>query len=113
MFGRKKSASHPGAISIGEYDFLDASVEVARLWVEDNGPATCIIQPERLSEPEMFGMLIVDAVRHGARAYSQCYGMSEEEALTRIWKGVDMERAHNTTGLDTLQDYEPPKGGLH
>ena len=106
MFGKKKG--HPGAISIDEYDFLDNSVEVARLWVEHEGPATCLIQPDRLQQPEMFGLLIVDTIRHSARAYAQCYGMSEEEALRRIWAGVDMERQTNTTGLDTLQDYERP-----
>lgn len=107
MFG-KKPRPNPGAISVDEYDFLDNAVEVARLWVENEGPATCIIQPERLAEPEMFGMLMVDTIRHGARAFAQCYGMSEEDALHRIWSGLEMERAHETTGLNTMQDYQKP-----
>jgi hypothetical protein len=94
-----------GQISLAGYDFLESSVEVARLWVENGGPATCIIQPERLSEPEMFGMLMVDTVRHAARAYSQCYGMPEGEALERVWAGLDAERDQHTTPLDTLQNY--------
>ena len=106
MFG-KKGAAHPAEISVAGYDFLGQSVEVARLWVEDEGPATCLIQPERLAEPEMFGMLLVDAIRHGARAFSQCYGMSEDEALSRIWQGVEAERDYPTDPLDTLQNYEP------
>jgi hypothetical protein len=105
MFGRKQGA-HPDAISIDGLDLLDNSVEVARLWVENEGPATCIIQPERLAEPEMFGMLMADAIRHGARAFSQCYGMTEDEALSRIWQGVDAERADPTSPLDTIQQYE-------
>ncbi len=104
MFGKK---SNPNAIDVDGFDFLDNSVEVARLWVESEGPATCLIQPDRLAEPEMFGMLMVDTIRHGARAYAQCHGIAEEEALERIWKGVEMERAHNTTGLDTVQDFKP------
>lgn len=104
MFGKK---SNPNAIDVDGFDFLENSVEVARLWVENEGPATCLIQPDKLAEPEMFGLLMVDTIRHGARAYAQCYGMSEEEALKRIWDGVDMERSHNTTGLDTVQDFEP------
>ena len=112
MFG-KKSTAHPGAIAVDGYDFLDNSVEVARLWVEDRGPATCLIQPDRLAEPEMFGMLMVDAVRHAARAYAQCYGMSEDRALERIWQGLDAERGTNTTGLDTVQDFAPDKGELN
>ncbi|WP_230279476.1 DUF5076 domain-containing protein [Croceicoccus sp. Ery15] len=108
MFGRKP-AVHAGAIDIVGMDFLNNSQEVARLWVEPDGPATCLIQPDRLEMPEMFGMLLVDSIRHGARAYAQCHGMSEEEALRRIWAGVDMERETNTTGLDTVQDYERPQ----
>lgn len=104
MFGNKKN---PNAIDVDGFDFLGESVEVARLWIEKDGPATCLIQPNRLAEPEMFGMLLVDTIRHGARAYAQCYGMSEEDALKRIWEGVDMERAHNTTDLDTVQDVDP------
>ena len=109
MFGNK-STQHPGAISVEELEFLEKSVEVARLWVEDEGPATCLIQPDRLAEPEMFGMLMVDAIRYGARAFAQCYGLSEQEALQRIWAGVDMERGNHTTGLDTSRNYEPYEG---
>lgn len=92
-------------IDVEGYDFLDNSVEVARLWVEHGGPATCLIQPERLTEPEMFGMLMVDAIRHGAIAFSQCLGITETEALARIWAGLDAERDDHTTPLSTLQDY--------
>lgn len=105
MFGKKKKSL--SEIDVNGFDFLEQSTEVARLWVEDNGPATCLIQPDKLAEPEMFGMLMTDTVRHGARAYAQCYGLSEEEALERIWRGVEMEREKNTTGLDTVQNYSP------
>ena len=50
--------------------------------------------------------LMVDAIRHGARAFSQRDGISEEEALSRIWQGVDAERDCHTTPLDTVQNYE-------
>ncbi len=92
-------------ISVEGYDFLDQSVEVARLWVENDGPATCLIQPERLAEPEMFGMLMVDAIRHAAVAFSQCHGIPESAALARIWTGLDMERGDPTTPINTVQDY--------
>ena len=96
------------AISVDGCDFLDQSVEVARLWVENGGPATCLIQPEWLAEPEMFGMLMVDAIRHAATAYAQCQGIDENVALQRIWVGLDAERSHETTPITTLQDYERP-----
>ena len=111
MFGKKKPLD--GEIDVSGFDFLSKSTEVARLWVENQGPATCIIQPDKLAEPEMFGLLMVDSIRHGARAYAQCYGMSEDEALKRIWDGVDMERANHTTGLDTVQDFDPDGGEPH
>ena len=103
MFGGKKQEFDE--IDVSDFDFLNDSREVARLWVEDNGPATCLIRPDILEKPEMFGLLIVDAVRHAARAYAQCYGISEEEALRGIWAGVDMEREQNTTDLETVSDY--------
>jgi Domain of unknown function (DUF5076) len=106
MSGREPLARR--AIAVEGYDFLDNSVEVARLWVENGGPATCLIQPERLAEPEMFGMLMVDTIRHAAIAYSQCHGISEAEALARIWEGLDMERGDHSTPLGTLQDYGKP-----
>ena len=96
---------HPGAIAVEGIDVLDNSLEVARLWIEDGGPATCLINPEILGEPEMFGLLMVDTIRHAARAYAQCYGMPEDEALGRILEGVQMETASPTTDIETTQDY--------
>lgn len=109
MFGRKPkvlASAEPfrGALSVDGIDVLENAVEVARLWVENNGPATCVIQPGVLQQPEIFGMLMVDCIRHAARAYAQSNGLSEEEALARIWEGLDMERDNHTTGLDTVQD---------
>ena len=93
------------AIFVDGLEILDKSYEVARLWVEDGGPATCIIQPERLESPEMFGLLIVDTIRHAAVAFSQCYGTTEADTLARIWSGVNAERDFETSPIETLQDY--------
>jgi len=92
-------------IHVEGYDFLDRSLEVARLWVQNGGPATCIIDPTLLREPEMFGMLMVDTVRHAARAYAQCYGMTENAALSRIWDGLGAERDRPTSPLKTIQNH--------
>jgi len=112
MFGDGKkdqtsAETRQGAIAVDDFDFLESSVEVARLWIENEGPATCLIQPDVLQEPEMFGMLMVDTIRHAARAYAQCYGLAEREALTRIWQGVEMESQNTTTDIDTVQDFGP------
>ena len=104
----KSQGRFANAIAVDDYDFLDQSCEVARLWVENNGPATCLIQPDRLAQPEMFGMLMVDAIRHGARAFAQAHDIRETEALQRIWSGLEAERDRNTTNLDTVQDFEKP-----
>ena len=98
---------HPNAISVKDCGFLDNSYEVARLWVEDGGPATCVIRPDTLVTPEIFGMLMVDTVRHAGRAFAQYLGLTETEALGRIWAGPDAERNYPTTGIRTLQDFEP------
>lgn len=109
MFGKKnKGGRFENAISVEQFDFLDQSHEVARLWVENGAGATCIIQPENLESPEMFGMLMVDSIRHGARAYAQALDITEADALSRIWAGLDAERNHSTTDLDTVQNYEKP-----
>jgi hypothetical protein len=96
MFGKKPS-SRDGEIDVSEYDFLSGSLEFARLWSEPGGPQTCIIEPRALGpDPFLFGMALVDAAQHGARAYAQAVGIPEEQALARIWQGLDAERGNPT-----------------
>lgn len=57
----------------------------------------CIVNPHALAaDPAVFGIALADAVRHGAKAWSQAVGCSEEEALERIWWGLDAERSSPT-----------------
>jgi hypothetical protein len=93
-----------GALQVSGIAALAKSVEVARLWVENGGPGTFIIDPDRLQSPEMFGMMMTDCVRHAARAYASASGMTEGEALERIWTGLDDERDRHTTDLYTIQE---------
>jgi len=94
MFGKKGRA---GEIDVAPFDFLDGSQEFARLWAEPKGPMTCIIEPRALGpDPFLFGMALVDAVRHGAKAYAHATGIPEDQALGRIWEGLDAERANPT-----------------
>jgi len=99
--------THPNAISVEDRGFLDNSYEVARLWVEDGGPATCIIRPDTLVTPEMFGMLMVDTVRHAGRAFAQYLALTETESLARIWAGLDAERDDPCIDIRTIKDFEP------
>ena len=52
----------------------------------------------------MFGMALVDAVRHGAKAYSQAVRVSEEHALEQIWWGFDAERSRPTDDPKQIPD---------
>lgn len=81
---------------------LNDSAEVARIWVTDHGPSTIVIDPGVLDEPIAFGILMVDTVRHAARAYAHAQGISEAKALMLIWGGVDAERARPTAAPQTL-----------
>ena len=105
MLGKKSNGARLGQIDVGEFDFLDNSLEFARLWAEPEGPMTAIIEPRHLgADPFLFGMAMLDAIRHAARAYAHAVDISEEQALARIFEGFDAERGNNTTDLHTLQD---------
>ena len=95
MFGRKSRRA--GEIDVSSYGFLDGSAEFARMWANPHGPATCILEPSAIGpDPFLFGMALVDAVHHGAKAYARYVGITEEHALERIWQGLDAERSHPT-----------------
>ena len=109
MFGNKKRGM-PGEIDVSEFDFLKGSTEFARLWSEQNGSQTCIIEPRGLgADPALFGMAMVDAIRHGAKAYSHAVGIDEESALARIWEGFDAERSNPT---DEPREIDPETGEI-
>ena len=76
--------------------------EFLRVWAKPNGPVTCFINPVPIgADPFVFGMALVDCVRNGAKTYAQATGVSELEALERIWQGVDAERGNPTTSITT------------
>jgi hypothetical protein len=43
--------------------------------------------------PELLGSLLIESVYTAATAYAAAGEMSESEALSRIWQGLDEERA--------------------
>jgi hypothetical protein len=95
MFGKK--SGRLGEIDLSDFDYLDGAHEFARMWSEPDGQQTFIIDPRGLgADPFLFGMAMVDAVRHGAKAYAYAVNISEEEALARIWEGLDAERSNPT-----------------
>lgn len=95
MFGKTRPLA--GEIDVSNFDFLSRSLEFARLWNEPEGGMTAIIEPRHLgADPFLLGMALVDAARHGAKAYAQAVNISEQEALARIWEGLEAERTNPT-----------------
>ncbi|WP_254602714.1 DUF5076 domain-containing protein [Sphingomonas bacterium] len=76
---------------------VEGSKEFLRMWMRDDGPVTCFINPAALApDPFAFGIALVDAVRNGARAWARAVNISEAEAEARIWEGLDAERGQAT-----------------
>jgi hypothetical protein len=91
-FGRKGIVSNELDIS-GAAPLLQGSREFLRMWHKPGGQATCLVDPAALNpDPAVFGIAMVDCIRHGARAWANAVGISESEALARIWLGFDAER---------------------
>ena len=106
MFGNKKGGRE-GEIDVTGFDFLDGSNEFARFWSDPEGEQTFIIEPRALgADPFMFGMAMVDAIRHGAIAYSRAVGISEDHALARIMEGFQAELENPTDEARPLDDPE-------
>lgn len=92
-----------GAINIAsQREVLANSSEIARLWAEDGGPGTFFVNAYKMPEPEMFGMMMADAICHGARAYAHALEISEDEAEALIWAGLDEERANGGGDMSTI-----------
>lgn len=58
------------------------AVEVLRVWAAPGGAQQVVLRTT-WKDPGGWGLLLVDAARHAARAYAD-EGMSEAEALERI-----------------------------
>ncbi|WP_375396846.1 DUF5076 domain-containing protein [uncultured Sphingomonas sp.] len=78
-------------------DLIAGSREFLRVWAMEDGPVTCFMNPMPIGpDPVGYGIALVDCIRHGADAYAQALDIPVDEALARIWEGVDAERAFPT-----------------
>lgn len=76
---------------------LGDSREFLRVWAKRDGPVMCFINPVPVGpDPAAFGIALVDCIRHAAKTYTKATGVPEEQALQRIWEGLDAERANPT-----------------
>ena len=93
MFRAKRVEAHPGEIPLQPTfpDLSDDAFELARFWVNTRKSFVAVGRPQKW-QPELLGHLLVESLHTAAAAYAQQTGMSEDEALSRIWRGVDEER---------------------
>ena len=91
-----RSKRHAGEIDISGAAIAGAA-EFLRMWAEPNGPVVCLIDPTVIGpDPMGFGLALVDAARHGAKAYAHATGVDEETVFARILEGLEMELANPT-----------------
>lgn len=102
MFKRQQIAIQ-GEIDVAGFSGLAGAKEFLRMWYPENGGALCFVQPENLApDPFIFGMTMIDAIKHAARAWSQAVNISEADALARILEGFDAERGNPTDEIKQL-----------
>lgn len=86
-------------------DMIDDNKEFLRVWAKQGGPVTCFINPVPVgTDPKVYGIALVDCVRHGAKTWAKTTGMSETDALARIWEGIDSERNKSGSVYEFGQD---------
>ena len=79
---------------------IDGAREFLRGWSRPDGRTACFVNPVPVGpDPALFGLVLVDCVTQGAKAYAQAVDITEGEALARIWEGVDTERARPSGAL--------------
>ena len=97
--------SGPQAISVeGSDELTDESVEIARIWITNSAGSTIWINAGLLENPRVFGYLMSDTVRHGARAYATTWGMDESAALQAIVDGLAEELRKQFGEITTVQE---------
>ena len=99
----KKTNGMPGEIDVTKFQELAGAKEFLRMWMPTEGGAFCFVQPENLApDPFVFGMFMIDAINHAARAWSQAVNITEEDARARILEGFDAERGNSTSDINQL-----------
>ena len=68
--------------------------EAVRVLMADGN--VVVLDPEIIREPFILGMLCVDIMRNGARAFARQMGVDEQAAYQAILSGLMAELQHNT-----------------
>lgn len=80
----------------------DKARELLRVWAAD-GKQHVSIAAGIWKDPESWGIMIVDLMKHLANAYEEAQGLPTSETLKRIRSGIDAESAFPT---------DSPTGGM-
>jgi hypothetical protein len=64
--------------------------ELLRVWASDENQRI-ILRANEWSDAAAWGLMLVDIARHAAKAFSQQFGGTYDEALSRIREGFDAE----------------------
>lgn len=67
----------------------DKAMELARVWISDNRP-TFVLSGNLWDNPAMWGLLLVDFMKHIASAYAE-QGRDEPEVLESILEAFNVE----------------------
>ncbi len=90
MFGLTKP--HPGEITLKAFPDLPSDAwELARFWISSERSFVSVGRYEQWT-PELLGSLLIECVHTAAATYAEAGSMTEQEALQRIWNGIDQER---------------------
>jgi hypothetical protein len=90
MFGL--SRSHPGEIALDTFQDLPSDAwELARFWVTSERSFVSVGFLKQWA-PELLGSLLIECVHNAAASYASLGTIPEDEALARIWRGIDDER---------------------
>ena len=85
-------SKHSGEISLEALPALTSDAfEMLRLWVNSERSFVAVAYKKEW-QPELLGSLLVEGFYTAAGAVAAQTGMTEGEALQRLWRGFDEER---------------------
>jgi hypothetical protein len=96
--------SHPNELSLEHGDVLTSdSHEIMRVWVTNSAGSSVWINALAIDEPRIFGYLMADTIRHGARAYATTWNLDENDCLQSILDGLGEELREQFNEVEMIQ----------
>jgi hypothetical protein len=89
-------------LPIPRHDRDAKKMELLRVWLIDGAPSV-VITPNLWEDPEMWGLMLADLMRHVGNSY-EADGRNFDEVLSRIKAAFDAEWGHPTSSVDELDN---------